>query len=200
MCVCVPSTFYERPWVVTSSSSSNNTRTYTCMSQRKLPHHKRWVTASFDALSQKRNPKEQNRQKQSFFQPLFFTFTPQQQQKKTPSSFVCCKNTSSSLFIIVVIIPTRSLFSPCVGEKVLLPLGPALFNYQPHETTRFVRSSSRNANRVSILDFGNTLITNHHRKLEIFIRRRHAFTFARRRGGERGRRDRGTRRRRDRRK
>ena len=91
MCVCVPSTFYERPGVVTSSSSSNNTRTYTCMSQRKLPHHKRWVTASFDALSQKRNPKEQNRQKESFFNLFFLLSMDQQLQKNT--LFFCVTKT-----------------------------------------------------------------------------------------------------------
>ena len=134
--MCVPSTFYERPGVVTSSSSSNNTRKYTCMSQRKLPLHKRWVTASFDALSQ--GKPERTEQRSSLFSTSFFLLTPQQQQKNN-NLFFCDKNTSSSssLFIIVVIIPTRSLFSPCVGEKVLLPLGPALFNYQPHETNPF---------------------------------------------------------------
>ena len=180
------------------------------MSQHcKLPLHKRWVTAkSFDALSHQGKPPERTEQTleaESFFNLFFFDsliLPNNTNKKKTTSSFVTKTHHFYHHFLLLLLlfIPTRSLFSPCVGEKVLLPLGPALFNYQPHETTRFVRSSSRNANRVSILDFGNTLITNHHRKLEIFIRRRHAFTFARRRGGERGRRDRGTRRRRDRRK
>ena len=65
-------------------------------------------------------------------------------------------------------------------------------------------SSEEPTATLSIAELGVTIATpggnTNDENLEIFIRRRHAFTFARRRGGERGRRDRGTRRRRDRRK
>ena len=87
--MCVPSTFYERPGVVTSSSSSNNTRKYTCMSQRKLPH-KRWVTASFDALSQGK-PERTEQTEAVFFQPLFYTSITAQMSTKNKDLFTIPK-------------------------------------------------------------------------------------------------------------
>ena len=191
------------------------------MSQRKLPLHKRWVTAkSFDALSHRGKPPERTEQTleaESFFNLFFFwlTHTPQHHQQKENNLFFCDKNTSSSsssLFIVVVIYTNAlSLLSLCWGK------GPpssrtfrfSITNHTKRRTLLVVvvggggvesgRSarSTRNANRFDSRFWKHT---NHHRKLEIFIRRRHAFTFARRRGGERGRRDRGTRRRRDRKK
>ena len=183
------------------------------MSQHcKLPLHKRWVTAkSFDALSRGKPPErtEQTLEAESFFNLFFFDSLLLPNTNKKNNLFFCDKNTSSSTLFIVVVIPTLSLLSLCWGK------GPpssrtfrfSITNHTKRRTLLVVvvggggvesgRSarSTRNANRFDSRFWKHT---NHHRKLEIFIRRRHAFTFARRRGGERGRRDRGTRRRRDR--
>ena len=128
--MCVPSTFYERPGVVTSSSSSNNTRKYTCMSQRKLPH-KRWVTASFDALSQ--GKPERTEQRSSLFSTSFFFTYPPTTTKKN-NLFFCDKNTSSSSLFIIVVIYTNTLSSLLVLGKRSSFLSDPIFNYQPHET------------------------------------------------------------------
>jgi len=75
------------------------------------------------------------------------------------------------LLLLLLFIPTRSLFSPCVGEKVLLPLGPdfqlpTTRNEEPFWWLLLVVVLNRDEARArrgtqtdSILDFGNTQTT-----------------------------------------
>ena len=150
------------------------------MSQHcKLPLHKRWVTAkSFDALSRGKPPErtEQTLEAESFFNLFFFDslLLPNTNKKKTTSSFVTKTHHHHHHFLLLLLfIPTRSLFSPCVGEKVLLPLGPTDFqlpttrNEEPFwwllllvvVLNRDEARARRGTQTDSILDFGNTQTT-----------------------------------------
>ena len=153
------------------------------MSQRKLPLHKRWVTAkSFDALSRGKPPErtEQTLEAESFFNLFFFDsliLPNTTNKKKTTSSFSVTKTHHfyhHFLLLLLLFIPTRSLFSPCVGEKVLLPLGlsdfqlPTTRNEEPFwwlllllvvVLNRDEARARRGTQTDSILDFGNTQTT-----------------------------------------
>ena len=152
------------------------------MSQRKLPLHKRWVITakSFDALSRGKPPErtEQTLEAESFFNLFFFDsliLPNNTNKKKTTSSFVTKTHHFYHHFLLLLLlfIPTRSLFSPCVGEKVLLPLGlsdfqlPTTRNEEPFwwllllvvVLNRDEARARRGTQTDSILDFGNTQTT-----------------------------------------
>ena len=112
-----------------------------------------------------------------FFQPLFFDsliLPNNTNKKKTTSSFVTKTHHHHHhhFLLLLLFIPTRSLFSPCVGEKVLLPLGlsdfqlPTTRNEEPFWWLLVVVVLNRDEARArrgtqtdSILDFGNTQTT-----------------------------------------
>jgi len=159
------------------------------------------------SLSKKKPERTEQTEAVVFSTSFFYFYSPTTTKKNTLFFCVLQKHIIITFYYCCYYTNTLSLLSLCWGKG---PSSRTRFSITNHtkrtllvvgggggvESGRSARST-RNANRFDSRFWKHT---NHHRKLEIFIRRRHAFTFARRRGGERGRRDRGTRRRRDRRK